>query len=521
MGDVLEPVSVLTTVDLADEAATLRLAEDVAAILKPGDVIALGGDLGAGKTTFARAVLRALAGDPALEVPSPTFTLVQDYRFARFPVFHFDLYRITAPDELAEIGFDEAIREGAVLVEWPDRAGADLPADALRLTLDPGPTPGARRAVLAGDTACWASRLERSLAIRAFIEANGWGTATRRYLQGDASTRAYEILERGGDSAILMNHPAESDDAAGRIRKAARSETKLAEDTVPFHAFALALGERGFSVPTVFAHDPARGFMLIEDLGREFCVAGTPPAPIPERYAMAVDALAALHAMDLPPVIPDGIGGRYAIPVFGFSNLLAEVTVMLDWGIPYALGRPASADERASFLAAWRPLLAEIAEAPQTWCLRDYHSPNLMWLAAREGLRRVGIIDFQDTGIGHPAYDVVSLAQDARVTVPRDLEAQLVERYIAKRKADRSAFDETAFRRAYTILAAQRNTRIVGQFARLLNRDGKPGYVRHYPRLWDYLGRVLDDPAVTVIKLWYDAHLPAERRLGPNRGAAV
>lgn len=494
--------------DLPDEAATVRLAEDIAMLLRPGDVLALSGDLGAGKTTFARALIRALADDPGLEVPSPTFTLVQDYDLPRFPVHHFDLYRIAGPDELVEIGFDEAVRTGAALVEWPDRAGDALPLDALYLDIAQAPSVDGRIATLSGDPTRWSARLDRSLGVRRFLACLGWGEAARRYLQGDASARAYERVRLGRESRIVMNQPAEADDTAGRARKAARAAAGLAEDTRPFHAFALGLADRGFSVPTVYGHDPDRGFMLLEDLGREICVEGDPPSPIPDRYAAAVDVLAALHATELPAELPDGTGGRYAIPVYRRENLAAEVAVFLDWGFPHLVGRPAGADERAGFMALWEPLFAEVLAGRSTWCLRDYHSPNLIWLPDRVSVRRIGILDFQDTILGHAAYDVVSLAQDARVTVPEDLERDLLDRYVAVRAATTGDFDAEAFRRAYAILSLQRNTRILGVFARLLKRDGKPGYIRHMPRVRTYLDRSLKQDVSHPLKLWYEANVP-------------
>jgi tRNA threonylcarbamoyl adenosine modification protein YjeE len=504
----------LQVLDLADEAATTRLAEDLAVVLKPGDVIALQGDLGAGKTTLARAIIRALADDPDLEVPSPTFTLAQDYRLARFPVFHFDLYRIGSPRDLIEIGFDDAIRSGAVLVEWPERAGDELPADALTLAMSQGAHADTRRVVLVGDPSRWERRLSRSVAIRAFLDDAGWSNAARRHLNGDASSRRYERINLGGQTAVLMDHPVEANDLAGQARKAARAAAKLAENTRPFQAFALALGERGFSTPTVFAHDPAAGFMLLEDLGADTCVAGQPPAPIPERYATAIELLAALHAMRLPDTIPDGCGSNYRLPAYGLDNLVAEVSVALEWGFPLMLGRPVDGEERASFLALWRPLFAEILAGPVTWCLRDYHSPNLMWLGDRQGICRIGLLDFQDTILGHPAYDVVSLAEDARVTVAPDLETALIDRYVTARAAAEPGFDAPGFRRAYWILSLQRNTRLLGTFARLLLRDGKPHYMKHYPRIWDYLDRAFQQDVSRPLKLWYDAHVP---RAFPDR----
>ena len=184
--------------------------------------------------------------------------------------------------------------------------------------------------------------------------------------------------------------------------------------------------------------------------------------------------------------------------------------------MPHLLGRPASPAERAAFLALWTPLFDEILAGPETWCLRDYHSPNLLWLPERTGLARVGVLDFQDTIFGHPAYDVASLAEDARVDVDPALEADLVATYLAARRAVDEGFEEDGFRRAYAILAAQRNTRILGVFARLKARDGKPHYLAHLPRLWGYIDHVLDEPVLRPLKLWYDETIPADRR-GPRR----
>ena len=222
MAETSLPLEVDLSVELADEAATEMLAEDLAAILRVGDVVALVGDLGAGKSTLARALLRAIADDAELEVPSPTFTLVQTYDL-RLPLAHFDLYRLCGPEELDEIGFDEMLRERVVLVEWPDRAGDRLPDDALIVAIEAGDGPTARRVRLLGPAARWHDRLLRTAGLRAFLASAGWGHARRRHLQGDASSRSYERVHRDGHSAVLMNHPPEPDDAAGRARVAARA----------------------------------------------------------------------------------------------------------------------------------------------------------------------------------------------------------------------------------------------------------------------------------------------------------
>ena len=144
---------------LPDEAATERLGVSLAAILMPRDLVALSGDLGAGKTCLARAVIASLMGGPE-EVPSPTFTLVQTYETPKGPLWHFDLYRLSAPDEVWELGLEEALAEGISLVEWPERLGNLLPATRLDIMLRFADAPGARHADMVGRGA-WAARIDR------------------------------------------------------------------------------------------------------------------------------------------------------------------------------------------------------------------------------------------------------------------------------------------------------------------------------------------------------------------------
>jgi N-acetylmuramate 1-kinase len=190
--------------------------------------------------------------------------------------------------------------------------------------------------------------------------------------------------------------------------------------------------------------------------------------------------------------------------------MLVEIGLMLEWYLP---DRDATApkDERDAFVAQWRDLLAKTDALPKTWVLRDFHSPNLIWLAGRDGISKVGVIDFQDAVLGPAAYDLVSLLQDARLDVPEPLELALLTRYIKARHAADRTFDPAAFAESYAIMSAQRNTRLLGTFARLNRRDGKPQYLRHQPRIWTYLTRSLAHPVLAGIRGWYDAHVPPPR----------
>src|SRR5688572_21996864 len=200
------------SVALANELATRKLAIDIAAILKGGDLVTLSGDLGAGKTAFARALIRHLANDDKLEVPSPTFTLVQTYALPRFPVVHADLYRVGQASELTELGVDEAAEDSVVLLEWPDRAAEALPADRLDIAFTLAPHLGAnqRNAELTA-YGTFVPRLERLTAIRHFLAAERLSDAKREHVQGDASSRSYERLTYEGRKLILMNAPRRPD----------------------------------------------------------------------------------------------------------------------------------------------------------------------------------------------------------------------------------------------------------------------------------------------------------------------
>jgi tRNA threonylcarbamoyl adenosine modification protein YjeE len=480
-------------VDLPDEAATAALAEDVAACLAAGDVVALSGGLGAGKTTFARALLRALADDPGLEVPSPTFTLVQTYATPRLTVAHFDLYRLTDPRELDEIGFFDTAADGAVVVEWPERAAGRMPAGALAIVFE---IIGAgRRAVIAGGGS-FAARLRRSRAAREFLDRAAWPGATRRHLQGDASSRTFERIVAGGRRAVLMDWPPGSQLPEGDARAAYR-----ARDVRAFLAVDDALRGVGISAPEIYAADTAAGFLVMEDLGDEgVVVAGTPDA---ERYAVAIEVLAHLHAEKRPETLPAPDGGNHRLPVLEVGALMAEIGNYLDWYIPRATGRRLANSARDAFVAIWSDIAGILAGAERTWVLFDVQSPNLFWLPDRQGVARIGIVDFQDMFSGASAYDVASLCHDARVTVPAPLERSLRERYVALRRTADPAFDVDGFARAFAIAAASRATKNLGAFARLV-ASGRTNYIKHLPRTRAYLARALANPVLSPLAVWYE-----------------
>lgn len=490
-----------------------RLAEEIAFLLQARDVVTLSGDLGSGKTTFARALLRALSGDADLDVPSPTFTLVQLYDTPRFPVAHYDLYRLEDPEELDELGMDAALKHGVALVEWPERAHQPFAREQLDIRFSDGATADTRSLGIAASPAL-TERLTRFIAIRQFLHNHGWGTADTRFsfLQGDASPRRYaRLLKADGGRAILMDSPRRPDGPAIRDGKPYSAIAHLAEDVRPFVAISEALRASGFSAPEVLGCDLDEGLVLIEDLGNRVFASevarGTAHLPL---WQSGTDTLARLRRHPPPAEMPLGDGSVYRLPQADEGVLHIETELLLDWYWPAMLGSSASAEDRDEFHNLWKSIFGKVLAGPKGWLLRDFHSPNL--IALDDGHGKVGIIDFQDALFGPLAYDVVSLLQDARVDVPEAIETALLDRYISEVTAAESSFDETEFRFEYAALGAQRNTKILGIFARLAKRDGKRHYLAHIPRIWGYLERDLRHPGLSALAAWYDRHLPASQR---------
>jgi hypothetical protein len=497
-----------------DEAGVVRLAELLAFKIGIGDVVALRGDLGAGKTTLARALIAALLGDWQAEVPSPTFSLGQVYAAPRLTVTHYDFYRLGTADEARELGFEEVTTTGAAIVEWPERAAALLPATRYEVELAETADPLVRCATVRGlgDAGVGAQRIGELLG---FLDGQPrWRGAQITYLQGDASTRAYARIIGDSGSVLLMDAPRQPDGPPIRDGKAYSRIAHLAEDmTRPFVAIGGVLRGAGLSAPEVSAMDFDKGLLLVEDLGdRAFGREIAAGASQAELWRAAVDALIELRGVPVPASLPLPDGTGYTLPRRDRDAFEIEVELLLDWYWPALEGEPVPQGVRAEFSTLWAPVLDRLLALPGGWFLRDYHSPNLIWLPERKGIARVGIIDFQDALNEHFAFDLVSLLQDARVTVPEELERELFAHYCAEIAKREPAFDRAAFAAAYADLGAQRNTRLLGLWARLLERDGKPQYLQHIPRTWGYLARNLRAPALAALQAWYDRHFPPDMR---------
>jgi hypothetical protein len=333
--------------------------------------------------------------------------------------------------------------------------------------------------------------VERAAAIAGFLTSAGWGAVESTLLADDASFRRYYRLVDGDRRAVLMDAPPPH------------------EDVRPYIQVAGMLRRHGLSAPEIFAEDPDRGILLIEDFGDDtytrLLARGVDETQL---YTLAIDTLIALQrAVTAPP----------ALPPYDEAVLLREAALLIEWYAPAMLGAPLPQAARDEYLGFWREVLPLATISAPTLVLRDFHVDNLMLLEGRRGVRGCGLLDFQDALSGPASYDLVSLLEDARRDVPQALREAMIERYLA-------AFPETdrsAFRRSAAILAAQRNAKIIGIFTRLWLRDGKPRYLDHIPRVWRLLEADLSEPALRGIARWLDRHLPAVVRRAPDRRSAA
>ena len=359
---------------------------------------------------------------------------------------------------------------------------------------------------------------DRQQAMREFLERAGWGAATVTPLPGDASTRHYARLKDGDRIAMLMDQPqgAEAPVAppdAGEAERRALGYNALARlagaDVARFAAASNYLRGHGLAAPEIHAADTAQGFVILEDLGDAlFADVLTGGGDEKALYEAAVEVLARIHAHDAP----DALASDKPLFAYDTAALLAETDLLTEWFLPLAMGHDARREDIEDHHKLWRAALAQLGASRRVFVHRDYHAQNLLWLPARDGVARVGLIDFQDAVAGSAAYDLISLTEDARRDVSPAIAEAATAHYLAVMREQGSPVDEAAFRREMAIMAAQRNAKIVGIFARLYKRDGKARYLAFLPRVWAYLERDLAHPALTDLRAWYDRVIPRNKR---------
>lgn len=440
---------VSATIFLPDENATTELGSELAPRLESGDVVLLKGSVGAGKSHLARAIIQTRLGYPE-DVPSPTYTLIQTYTEPSAEIFHADLYRLSDTSELVELGLQDAFENAICLVEWAERLGKeDIPKGALELTLE---TQGeGRLATISSSAPSW-QKAVHAFTRTQFLIGSGWVGARKTSVAGDLSSRTYQRLKLGAHSAILM-------DAGVDVAS-----------TQQFVGVSEWLNTNGYSAPKTLAHDPNNAMILLDDFGDEPL---SKRHDVEEQMSLCLIFLADIRQKATP-----------ALPCPSSAEL-AEMTELAS----HYPGADFNALKR--FRAHLSGCIEKVMSGVQpTVSLRDFHADNIMWLAERDGIARLGLLDFQDAFLTHPVYDLVSLLTDARREVSSKSRQALILEY-AKVTGD----DLVDLQEAFAVFSVQRNLRILGIFSRAALEHGKTHHVPNLPRVYGYLIEALGHAA--------------------------
>ncbi len=341
------------------------------------------------------------------------------------------------------------------------------------------------------------SSQSRSKSMADFLTQHGWKYEDAIPLANDASFRHYFRLKNGAHGAVLMDAPPPR------------------EKILPFVSIARHLKTLGYSAPDILAKDAINGFLLLEDFGdqtfaRVLSESGAEDFIERERhlYSLAIDLLADLHAKPTSQTVPN------YLPLYNTERLVNEVLLLTDWFIPSLTGKQVSPAARKDYVARWEAVTNQLDRSAVTLVLRDFHIDNLMYLHENFGLQRCGLLDFQDALCGHPAYDLMSLLEDARRDIAPELQADMLKRYMtAMPDLSHPGPAQDKFLNAFFILAAQRHAKVIGIFTRLSKRDGKNSYMVHLPRVWELLESSLGHPLLEPVESWININVAKELRI--------
>lgn len=457
---------------LPDAASTDSLAQSLAPYLMPGDVLALTGHLGAGKSHFARALIIAL-GSQQKHLPSPTFTLMQNYDDTRIPVAHVDFYRLGDPSEADELALDPFINHGLALIEWADNAPHVCPERTLRVEIEDkdSDTQNGRQITFKSADESWGKRfgffmpeLQRPVTEKGrsqFVQnVTGKKGQVISAVSADASFRSYWRVRDGETSYVLMDAPPPM------------------EDLAPFVKMANYLEGIGIYAPHIYHQDADKGYLLLEDFGNKTVLDaiqdGADALPL---YESAVDVLVKI-AQSNPASVPRQASAQWQ----------DEACLFTDWFLPVSTGHATHTADRRMFRSLISGLINAMPKLPETTMLKDYHCQNLMVIEGREEEESLGVLDFQDARRGTVAYDMASLLYDVRHRVPGHFHAILLQRF-ADSYGQGLDVDELA--KGVRLIATENLLRIAGVFTRLAHRDGKTQYLDYVPLIWQYLDKLL------------------------------
>ena len=466
---------------LPDPTATDNLARELAPYLAPGDVLALTGHLGAGKSHFARALIVAL-GSQQKHLPSPTFTLIQTYDDTRMPIAHVDFYRLGDPSEADELSLEPFIEHGLSLIEWADNAPHVCPERTLRVNIEDKDS--GRQITFTSEDESWEKRfgffipeLQRPVTEKGrsqFVQdVTGKKGQVISAVSADGSFRSYWRVRDGQKSSILMDAPPPM------------------ESVESFVSVAKILRDNNIHAPEVYHADNKKGYALIEDFGdTTFGKAVKDGADMLSLYEKAVDVLLHLSPASLPSSLPTQ---TYE----GWQDYLCLFT---DWYMPHANGHATHTSDRRHFREIVKNMYKTLMQAPSSVMMGDYHCDNVMLLSPQKDLQAqkeipgsiddVGVLDFQDALIGPNTFDLARFIYDIRIPQPEHIRSILTERFMTPWLGTNK---EEGIRQSLRVASLFHMLRLLGVFHRLAYRDGKTNFLDYLPVTWQYFLPMLEN----------------------------
>ena len=458
----------------------------IAPIFEKGDLLALNGEIGSGKTTLTKHLINYLTATRIDEINSPTFNLCQTYSNEDLIISHYDFYRLDYLQEIEELDINDSIKNNFTIIEWANKFSSILPKDHIEIQIDNKSDKREYKILFHGE---YAKKIAAHKNRLSFLSNSNLNIKKITNMRGDASKRKYYRVNDGTENFVLMDALEDS------INKTTTSKT-----ITDFIIFRQYLEDIGLRVPKIYEFDIQKQLILEEDLGLTTYDELYSKLSFQDLINPAIESLLILVHSDYKN-INDLDGKAFEPQNFDEKVFINESKIFIDYYWPYVKNSICPEEEKYEFLSIIEKIYSDLS-TDKTLVLRDYHSPNLHYLQNEKGHKKCALIDFQDALLGHPLYDLVSLAQDARFTISEDQERYIVDTFEDKFLFNDFQLSKSSFNEQYKILAIQRSLKILGIFARLSLLEGKNNYIIHMPRVLDYIRRSMDCSLLNNLTHW-------------------
>ncbi len=458
----------------------------IAPIFEKGDLLALNGEIGSGKTTLTKHLINYLTATRIDEINSPTYNLCQTYSNEDLIISHYDFYRLDYLQEIEELDINDSIKNNFTIIEWANKFSSILPKDHIEIQIDNKSDKREYKILFHGE---YAKKIAGHKNRLSFLSNSNLNIKKITNMRGDASKRKYYRVNDGTENFVLMDALEDS------INKTTTSKT-----ITDFIIFRQYLEDIGLRVPKIYEFDIQKQLILEEDLGLTTYDELYSKLSFQDLINPAIESLLILVHSNYKN-INDLDGKAFEPQNFDEKVFINESKIFIDYYWPYVKNSICPEEEKYEFLSIIEKIYSDLS-TDKTLVLRDYHSPNLHYLQNEKGHKKCALIDFQDALLGHPLYDLVSLAQDARFTISEDQERYIVDTFEDKFLFNDFQLSKSSFNEQYKILAIQRSLKILGIFARLSLLEGKNNYIIHMPRVLDYIRRSMDCSLLNNLTHW-------------------